>query len=157
MKYICCLIAVEDMDVSRRFYEEVLGQDIRQDMGENVLFEGGFAIHLKSHFQNLLDGKAVQPGGDGYELYFEEDDLDSIVKSLREYGVEFVHEIREQPWKQQVVRFHDPDGHLIEIGESMEHVAYRLSLEGRNIAEISRITYLSCPAVARAISVFRGE
>jgi len=55
MKFICPLIVVDDIGVSRRFYEEVLGQRVLFDHGENVSFEGGFAIHLKSHFAGLVD------------------------------------------------------------------------------------------------------
>jgi hypothetical protein len=32
--------------------------------------------------------------------------------------VEYVHPLREQPWRQRVVRFYDPDHHIIEVGES---------------------------------------
>ena len=54
MKFICPLIVVNNMEVSRNFYEKVLSQKVQYDFGENVSFEGGFAIHLKSHFSDLI-------------------------------------------------------------------------------------------------------
>ena len=44
VKFICTLITVADMQRSRHFYENVLGQKVETDFGENVSF-GGFAIH----------------------------------------------------------------------------------------------------------------
>lgn len=71
-------------------------------------------------------------------------------------GVEFVHRLREQPWRQRVMRFYDYDGHLIEAGERMEHVAWRLHGEGLSLEEIGRITYLDQEAVARAVQAYAG-
>ncbi len=142
MKFICPLIAVEDIDRSRKFYAEVLGQRVKFDFGENVTFEGDFAIHLRSHFQQLIDGKPIQLGGNGYELYFEEDRVDEFAQKLKQHSVTFVHEVREQPWRQKVVRFYDPDGHSIEVGESMEYLSYRLHQEGMSVEAIAKATGL---------------
>jgi len=32
-----------------------------------------------------------------------------------ENDILFVHELREQPWRQKVARFYDPDKNIIEI------------------------------------------
>ena len=138
MKFICPLIAVEDVERSRKFYEVVLGQRVKFDFGENVTFEGDFAIHLRSHFQQLIDGKPIQRGGNGYELYFEEDKVDDFAQKLKQHSVTFVHEVREQPWRQKVVRFYDPDGHIIEVGESLEYLCFRLYNEGMNVEAITK-------------------
>ena len=73
MKFICPLIVVNDMKTSRNFYENVLNQKVQFDFGENISFEGGFAIHLKSHFSDLLninENDIIQKSKNG-ELYFE--------------------------------------------------------------------------------------
>ena len=154
MKFICPLIAVEDIQRSRRFYEEVLGQRVKYDFGENVTFEGDFAIHLCSHFQQLLGGRPVKPGGNGYELYFEDDKVDELSLKLKEYGVNFVHEVREQPWRQKVVRFYDPDGHIVEVGESVEYLCFRLYHEGMNVEAIAKATGLPEEFVKMGIAKF---
>lgn len=141
MKYICALITVSDIHKSRFFYENILKQEVETDFGENIGFKGGFAIHLETHFESLINKKIVQ-GQNNFELYFEDDDLESIVETLKNNSVEFVHELREQPWKQQVVRFYDPDKHVIEIGESMKHLVSRLKNSGLDAQNIANTTSL---------------
>jgi catechol 2,3-dioxygenase-like lactoylglutathione lyase family enzyme len=132
-------------------------QDIiieKYDIGENVTFQGDFAIHQKKHFQGLIDNLPVLSKSNNFELYFEEDNLEETMKVLKDNNFEFVHGIREQPWKQQVFRFYDYDQNLIEIGERLEHVAYRLSKDGLTNGEISRITYLPEEIVGKAIDEY---
>lgn len=138
MKYICSLITVSDINRSRNFYENLLNQKVKYDFGENVTFHGDFAIHLQSHFKELIDNKEILHGGNNFELYFEYDNVEQIVKELKANNISFVHEIREQPWRQKVVRFYDPDKNIIEIGESLEFLAYRLKNDGLTIEQISK-------------------
>ena len=136
------------------FYEEVLGQKVKTDFGENVSYEGDFAIHLESHFKGLIDGKAISQGGNNFELYFEEDELERVAQKLSGEGVEFVHPLREQPWRQKVLRIYDPDRHILELGESFEHLCYRLKKEGKSVKEIMKITYMPEAFVHQAIERF---
>lgn len=143
MKFICPLIVVNDMEVSRNFYEKVLNQKVEYDFGENVSFEGGFAIHLKSHFSDLLNinENGILQKSNNSELYFEEDDLDSFLQKLKDIdSIEYVHGLKEQPWGQRVLRFYDPDMHIIEVGEAMESVVKRLLNEGLSVEETSKRT-----------------
>ena len=149
-KFICPLITVADMNASRNFYENILGQTVESDYGRNVSF-GGFAIHLQSHFKMLIDNKKVVAGGNNFELYFEYDDVEQICKKLKAENVEFVHELREQPWKQQVIRFYDPDKNIIEIGESMEHLVSRLYQQNYSVDEISEMTGLDKEFIEKKI------
>lgn len=151
MKYVGALVTVTDMRRARRFYEDVLGQKVSADYSQDVGFEGGFSLHEREHFKALLDGRPVGTGSNASELYFEEDDLVALQERLLGEGVEFAHRVREQPWRQQVMRFYDYDGNLIEVGERLEHEAYRLSLEGLSVAEIARYTYLGEEAIREAI------
>jgi catechol 2,3-dioxygenase-like lactoylglutathione lyase family enzyme len=151
MKFIGSLITVSDIKRSRDFYENVLEQRVKFDFGENVTFHGDFAIHLKSHFQGLIDHKEIKTGCNNFELYFEYDNLEQIVERLTNYGVLFVHAIREQPWRQKVVRFYDPDDVIIEIGESMEHLSHRLYGEGMSVDEIMSIISMTEDFVKESI------
>jgi predicted enzyme related to lactoylglutathione lyase len=139
LKYVCALIAVEDVAVSRRFYEECLGQKVTADFGENVGFEGSFAIHRKGHFQGLLGGgerfRATTRSHWG-ELYLETDEIEAVEQRLIEAGVEFIHPIREQPWGQRCMRLYDPDGHVLEIGEPMETMVLRYYRQGASVESI---------------------
>ena len=156
MKYICSLITVDNMSDSKIFYENIMKQKIKYDFGENVLFEGGFAIHLKSHYAKLIDHKPITSPSNNFELYFEFDDVDSFVKELKNNKIVFIHEIKEQPWRQKVVRFYDPDKNIIEVGESLEFLSFRLSKEGKSIEEISKIIGLPIDFVSESIQKMKS-
>ncbi len=154
MKFICPLIVVENIEKSRYFYETILGQSVKTDFGENVTFHGDFAIHQKSHFKALINQNPISSKSNNFELYFETDELEMIVNKLKEIDIEFIHKIVEQPWKQKVVRFYDYDFNIVEIGERMEHVAYRLYKEGLFIHDISKITYLPEDVIKNSIKEY---
>ena len=66
--------------------------------------------------------------------------LKPLYNVWRENGINFVHPIMEQPWGQQVVRFYDPDGHIVEIGEPLSALVKRLKTSGMNEQQISERT-----------------
>ncbi len=150
LKYICPLLVVENIARSRSFYERVFGLKVVADFGENVTFDAGFSIHLLTHFQGLIDGKTIHRGSNAMELYFETDCPEDILKTLQDENVEFVHLLREQPWQQRVVRFYDPDKHIIEVGESMENVCIRLFQSGMSVETVCQKTYMPMPFVEAA-------
>jgi predicted enzyme related to lactoylglutathione lyase len=156
MKFICSLITVENISNSKLFYEDVMKQKIKYDFGENVLFEGGFAIHLKSHYSKLINHKPIISASNNFELYFEFDDVDFFVKELKNNKIEFIHEIKEQPWRQKVVRFYDPDKNIIEVGESLEFLSFRLSKEGKSVENISKIIGLPIDFVIESIQKMKS-
>jgi catechol 2,3-dioxygenase-like lactoylglutathione lyase family enzyme len=160
LKYICALFAVEDLAVSRRFYEECLGQKVTEDHGEGLVFEGGLSIHRRESLHALFgrEGQSA-PVGKTYagELYFETDDLPTFEQRVRAFGVEFIHPIQEQPWAQRVMRFYDPDGHVIEIGETLEAVARRLYAQGLMPEEIHAKIGMPLDFIEKAIQLKSAE
>ena len=139
LKFVSPLIVVEEMARARSYYEHLLGQKVKFDFGPNVTFHGDFALHLKSHFQSLLGEGAQYPvtkQANWGELYFETDKLEPIHQRLNEAGIEFIHAICEQPRGQRVMRLYDPDGHIVEIGETMEAVVWRFHRQGFSIDRI---------------------
>ncbi len=73
------------------------------------------------------------------ELYFEVDDFDAWLERLSELAVELLHPPKQYEWLQRVSRIYDPDGHVIEIGESMAVIAKRLLSEGKTPEETAEI------------------
>jgi uncharacterized glyoxalase superfamily protein PhnB len=145
MRFVCPLIVVNNMEISKNFYEKALDQKVQYDFGENVSFESGFAIHLKSHFSDLIyiDKNDIIQKSNNCELYFEEDNLDSFLQKLGDMGsIEYLHGLKEQPWGQRVIRFYDPDMHIIEVGEPMESVVKRFLREGLSIEETAKRTLM---------------
>ncbi len=154
MKFICTLLVVEDIEKSKAFYLDVLGQKIKYDFGENVTFHGDFAIHKKSHYKGLIGNKEIRQGEHNVELYFEYNNVDEMEQELTNRGVEFVHRTREQPWRQKVLRCYDPDRYIIEIGESLAHLSYRLSEEGIGEDDIATIIGIPVRMVKEGIGMF---
>ena len=76
------------------------------------------------------------------ELYFEEDALPELEARLRDAGTRFVHGLREQPWAQRVFRCLDPDGHVVEVGETLRGLARRLAGTGMDADAIAARTGL---------------
>lgn len=153
MKYVCPLIVVKDIAVSRNFYEKILGQKIKYDFGENLSFEGDFSIHLEGHFKKLLgyEKEDVIKKAHNFELYFESDDLDTVMQKLKANQIQFIHEIREQPWGQRVARFYDPDYHIIELGETIESLILRFHQAGLNVREIEKRTSLPADLIDKVL------
>lgn len=149
IKYESAVIMVKDVGVSRQFYEGVLGQEVFMDFGPNVSFAGGrFAIWLVDHAREIMFGAPSSEVGQGeMELYFEAVDLDWVVQRLADANVEFVHPLREQPWGQRVVRFYDPDRHIVEVGEPMSVVVSRFLNQGMSAEQAAERTGMPIEAV----------
>jgi catechol 2,3-dioxygenase-like lactoylglutathione lyase family enzyme len=130
LKYMGMLIAVKDLKKSRFLYETILEQKVETDFGVNLSFAGGFALHDGTHYRGLIGGREISSRPNNFELYFEEDDLERVQAELEKHGLELIHRVREQPWRQWVLRFYDYDGNIVEIGETMPHLVRRLHAEG---------------------------
>jgi catechol 2,3-dioxygenase-like lactoylglutathione lyase family enzyme len=154
MKYICPLLIVEDVNHSRSLYEATLGLKVIKDYGENLTFEGDFALHQRDHFETLIGNKPVRSGLHNFELYFEALDIEAVYEKVQKARLILVHPLREQPWRQRCFRFFDYDNHTIEVGEPMEFLAYRLHKEGMILEEIARTISMSPEEVEEAIINF---
>lgn len=140
MKYQCSLLAVNDVEVSKKFYGELFDQKVVLDLGRNVSFSGGFAIQEDFAWLTGLNPDTVVQKSHNMELYFEADDFDEFIEKLKLYkDVEYVHQPLRYEWQQRVVRIYDPDKHIIEVGESMEVIARRYLDEGYSVEEVSKI------------------
>ncbi|NCE63126.1 glyoxalase/bleomycin resistance/dioxygenase family protein [Pseudoflavonifractor sp. 524-17] len=140
MKFSCPLYAVRSIAAARTFYEQVLGQTVVMDAGTNLSFAGGFA--LQEDFPGLCGFPAEKliPSAHNAELYFETEDLEGDMRRLSAAGVTFLHGPKEYPWGQCVARFYDPDGHIVEVGESMSSVVLRFLSQGLTEEETARRT-----------------
>ena len=125
MKLKNTLLAVSDMDRSLEFYSKLLGLSVELDFGANKTLTGGLVLQTLDTWQSFLGTKTVSFGGNAAELYFEEEDFDSFLRKLDTCAVDFVHPPKEHSWGQRVVRFYDPDRHIIEVGEELGAVCRR--------------------------------
>ena len=138
LKFKCPLLAVTDLEKSIRFYEEVIGERVAMNFGENVQFEGGFALQEMKTWKSMIHNAKVRRNGNASELYFEEDDLDDFIDYLRGFSeILYVHGVETMPWGQRIVRFYDPDFHIIEVGEAMDSVIKKMLKSGMTVEQVS--------------------
>lgn len=140
MKYCGTLISVSDMEKSKNFYEKVMEQKVLMDLGVHVSFENG--LSLQSNYEELVGEKLdLHFKPNNFQLYFEVEDLDywdAKIKSTD--GIEFIHQSKEYPWGQRVMRFYDYDKYIVEVSESMEIVARRYLAQGLTVEETAERT-----------------
>jgi len=143
MKLEGTLLVVRDMDVSRRFYQDVLSRSIALDLGVYVVFEGGFCLLTQGQWAEFLDNSSVpfSYGNNVCELSFEDDDIDSFMMHFQRFpDIKMLTPLKEYAWGQRSIRFYDPDGHIIEVGESMAVVVKRFLRSGLSIEETMQKT-----------------
>lgn len=138
MKYTSTVIAVSDVNTSRRFYEDLFGLELYQDYGINVSFTCGLSLQQEFDWLVSVPRETVLKRSHNMELAFETREFDSFLEKLEQYpGVRRLGEVIEHSWGQRVVRFYDPDGHLIEVGENMKLVVERFLSAGMTMEEVS--------------------
>lgn len=138
MKFTSTLIAVSDLEKSKKFYQDVLGLDIIADFGANVTLTGGVVLQTLETWKQFInkDEDQILFKNNSMELYFEEDDMDKFIEKLNEFkDIVLVHELTQHSWGQRVVRFYDPDMHIIEVGENISMVVKRFIQSGLSIEE----------------------
>ena len=134
-KYTSTLIAVSDMEKSKQFYHDVLGMNVVADFGANVTLDGGLVMQTLDTWTSFIrTDKVVLPNNAG-ELYFEEEDMDAFSDHLKQFDICYVHPLFEHRWGQRVVRFYDPDRHIIEVGEKLDAVILRFIEQGLSAKE----------------------
>ena len=138
MKYTCVVISVSDINIARRFYENLFGLEVYQNYGRNIAFTCGLALQQDFDWLVNLPKEKVMKRANNAEIVFEERDLDGFLKKLTEYpGIDYLGEPIEHSWGQRVIRFYDPDGHIIEVGEDMKMVILRFLNAGMTMEEVS--------------------
>jgi catechol 2,3-dioxygenase-like lactoylglutathione lyase family enzyme len=147
---------VKNINVSKKFWCELLKMPVKLDFGKNVILENGITLWeiSKSHIipQNLGFENIASQDSNRFEIYFETEDLTEDFNTLKNGNVIFLHEIHEEPWGQKTIRFFDPDNHLIEIGESMVQFISRLYNQGMSPEEVSGKTSVPVAEVRRLLA-----
>lgn len=133
------LLVVTDLDRTVTFYKEVLGLRVTMDFGANVTLTGGLSLQTRESWAEFIGISPDELGQSGRvsEIYFEEDDFDAFTDKLRSFDIDYVHPIKEHGWGQRVVRFYDPDGHIIEVGESIKTVVHRFLGSGMTPEQVA--------------------
>ena len=114
-------IWTDDIKPMKSFYNDILGFEIKNDLGEYVEFKNmgvRFAICRRAVMHEFSDLFKEKQTGQGFELAFPCDsveELDATYKRLLDNGVTCIHKPENMPWNQRTALFSDPDGNIHEI------------------------------------------
>ncbi|MFE6338824.1 VOC family protein [Streptomyces sp. NPDC002776] len=123
-----CFLAVDDHDKAIAFYRDVLGMEVRNDVG----FEGMRWVTVGSPAQPDVDIVLEPPGADPdispadreamagllakgvlHGVNFTTDDCDALFARVREAGGDVIQEPMDQPYGVRDCAFRDPAGNML--------------------------------------------
>ena len=133
MKLKNMLIVVKDIERSKAFYKDLFGLEVIADLDGNVMLTQGLVLQEARIWENFIN-REVAFCTNNAELYFEENYMDWFIEKLNLWPerMEYVIPLTTLESGQRVVSLYDPDGHLIEVRESMDSVNRRTRLDGKN-------------------------
>jgi catechol 2,3-dioxygenase-like lactoylglutathione lyase family enzyme len=127
-----CFIAVDDPDKALAFYRDVLGLEVRNDVG----FEGMRWITVGSPTQPdveiVLEPPVADPNAPAADrlaaaellakgllrgVIFRTDDCDATFERIRASGAEVIQEPMDQPYGVRDCAFRDPSGNLLRFNQ----------------------------------------
>jgi catechol 2,3-dioxygenase-like lactoylglutathione lyase family enzyme len=147
LKFNSSVVFVRDINVSKSFYIQLLKQEIELDFGTNIAFKSGISLWQVSQTHVIGQELNTTSNNNRFELYFESDQIENEFEELKRHEVKFLHEIKEEPWGQQTMRFFDPDGHLVEIGEPMEVFVRNMQKKGLTAKQITTKSGISIETI----------
>ena len=139
MKLKNTVLIVNNLEQSKKFYKQVLGLKVLLDFHGSVTLSSGIVLQSKEIWKDLIHktDQDIMMVNHAVELSFETEDIDAFMLVLDQYHVTLLHPPKEGTWGQRVVRFYDPDGHIIEVGESMRKSIKRLVSQGFSYEELA--------------------
>ena len=132
IKLASCFIAVDDHDKALAFYRDVLGLEVRNDVG----FEGMRWVTVGAPSQPgveiVLEPPVADPGASTSDkeaaaellakgllrgVIFDTDDCDATFEHIRAAGGEVLQEPIEQPYGVRDCAFRDPSGNMLRFSQ----------------------------------------
>ncbi|MEU4267546.1 VOC family protein [Streptomyces sp. NPDC026092] len=132
IKLAQCFIAVDDHDKAVTFYRDVLGMEVRNDVG----FEGMRWVTVGSPEQPdveiVLEPPLADPNASPADrramaemlakgllrgVIFQTDDVDATFERIRAAGGEVLQEPVDQPYGVRDCAFRDPSGNLLRFNQ----------------------------------------
>ncbi|MFF3463986.1 VOC family protein [Streptomyces sp. NPDC001984] len=135
LKFKTCFIAVDDHDKALAFYRDVLGLEVRNDVG----FEGMRWVTVGSPLQPdveiVLEPPGMNPDASPADrqamaellakgmlrgVIFSTADCDALYARVQESGADVIQEPMDQPYGVRDCAFRDPAGNLLRFMERAE-------------------------------------
>lgn len=124
-----CFVQVHDPDLALAFYRDVLGLELRNDVGREdfrwITVGAASQPEIAIVLTNYVCGSpadrdavaALLAKGALNGVHFHTDDLDATFEKVRASGAEIVQEPEDQPWGARDCAVRDPSGNLIRIDQ----------------------------------------
>ena len=121
-------ILTDNVPVLSRFYQNVMGFEVSDDMGEYVEFKSDgvrFAVCSRAIMESATGDASYKDlrKGHSFELAFKVENseaLDELFAELVAKGAKPVQEPDTMPWGQRTAFFADPDGNIHELFTELE-------------------------------------
>jgi catechol 2,3-dioxygenase-like lactoylglutathione lyase family enzyme len=121
-KIFAITLFVEDVEVTKQFYQEVFGLPVTYEDADSAVFTFGDTLInlLKSTAADELIAPAAvasPAAGSRAVLTLQVDDVDAMCAELARRGVELLNGPLDRPWGIRTASFRDPGGHIWEIAK----------------------------------------
>ncbi len=145
LQFHSSVLFCNNLQKQREFYEIFLNQEVANDIGKCIMFKSKFSLwQLDDSFPiaKELGYTYEHIGNRNLELCFETDHFEDSVEKVILSDCRILHNVEEEEWGQYTIRFYDPEGNLVEIGESMKCFVNRMHDGGMDIKKIEKKTGL---------------
>lgn len=111
---------VEDLESTRRFYEDIFGLPVHFEDPESAVFKfGDTLINLltSTAAEELIEPAevAMRHSGNRFQFTMTVEDVDAACQELAARGVLLLNGPVDRPWGVRTASFQDPAGHIWEI------------------------------------------
>ena len=115
---------VEDLEVTKRFYQDVFGLPIAYEDDDSAVFTFGSTMVnlLKSTAAVELIEPAVvasRDAGSRLQLTVQVENVDAMCAELVKHGAVLINGPMDRPWGIRTACFSDPGGHIWEIAHNL--------------------------------------
>src|SRR5215813_2610805 len=113
------VIAVQDLERSARYYEDVLGFDVGMidDPGWRF-FTRDQCVIMAGQCPDALSPREL--GDHSYFAYLEVDEIDAFHRAVTEKGGVVIKPLRDEPWGMREFGIRTVDGHRIMFGRRIQ-------------------------------------
>ncbi|MBN1609356.1 MAG: VOC family protein [Polyangiaceae bacterium] len=160
MRLHSSVLVTRHLDRLRRFYTATFGFRVVEDFGACVVLDCGLSLWQPAADHPVqpvhMTSAATRPDGYPFELCFETDtaeEFEVVAQSLERLGLRLLHGVRTESWGQRTLRVEDPDGNLIEWGESVPCFVRRLYTAAGNASEVAAATGIALDRVNEILGV----
>ena len=110
VRRIVANIGTQDVAAARRFYQDVLGLDLKMDLGWIATYGSQETMTVQVSF--MTEGGSGTPVPD---LSIEVDDVDAALAAMKSAGFAIEYGPTDEPWGVRRFYVRDPFGRLVNI------------------------------------------